>query len=295
MRAAYICVNDLSLTVISPAGDTFKGNVYSSGQSATGGNYDSLNVEECVRRNLPEPGTWVVKVYGRNCPQGPQPFALAAIGEIETAGPPALDVGVSAIVAPVDTVDSGVTIAPVVVVTNYGTAEADFTVRLYIGADYEDDADVFLEVGEEDTVEFVDWDALELGAFAVRCTTELDGDEQPGNDLMLDSVCVTAPVGIETETKLPRAFALERAVPSPFGRNTTIRYAIPRQTAATLSVYSATGALVRTLADGARQPGYYSAVWNGRDDSGRLVPSGIYLYRLEAGSYSATGKVLLSR
>jgi flagellar hook assembly protein FlgD len=56
-----------------------------------------------------------------------------------------------------------------------------------------------------------------------------------------------------------------------------------------------TGALVRTLQDGALKPGYYSATWNGRDGFGRLVASGIYLYRLEAGNYSATGKVLLSR
>jgi flagellar hook assembly protein FlgD len=64
---------------------------------------------------------------------------------------------------------------------------------------------------------------------------------------------------------------------------------------ARLSVYSAAGALVRTLQDGNIEPGYYSAIWNGRDGSGRLVASGIYLYRLEAGNYSATGKVLLSR
>jgi len=57
----------------------------------------------------------------------------------------------------------------------------------------------------------------------------------------------------------------------------------------------ASGALVRTLQDGALKPGYYSAAWNGRDGSGRLLSSGIYLYRLEAGNYSATGKVLLSR
>jgi flagellar hook assembly protein FlgD len=70
---------------------------------------------------------------------------------------------------------------------------------------------------------------------------------------------------------------------------------VPRLTSATLAVYSATGALVRTLQDGTLKPGYYATVWNGRDATGRLVPSGIYLYRLEATGYSATGKVLLGR
>jgi len=75
-------VNDLHLTVTDPSNNVYKGNVYSSGQSVTGGSYDLLNVEECVRRNSPQTGAWTVRVEGNNCPYGPQPFAIVVNGDI---------------------------------------------------------------------------------------------------------------------------------------------------------------------------------------------------------------------
>ncbi|MEW6743656.1 MAG: S8 family serine peptidase [Planctomycetota bacterium] len=72
-------INNLDLTVTGPTG-TYKGNVFSGGQSVTGGSYDSLNVEEVVRLNNPAAGTYTVRVGGTNVPHGPQPFALASTG-----------------------------------------------------------------------------------------------------------------------------------------------------------------------------------------------------------------------
>ncbi len=74
-------VNDLNLTVTSPDGSTYKGNVYSGGQSMTGGAYDFKNVEECLRRSAPTAGAWTISVRGQNVPQGVhQPFALVSSG-----------------------------------------------------------------------------------------------------------------------------------------------------------------------------------------------------------------------
>jgi hypothetical protein len=75
-------INDLNLTVTDPSANQYRGNVYSGGQSTTGGSYDSLNVEECVRINTPATGTWTVRVDALNCPQGPQPFAIVVTGDI---------------------------------------------------------------------------------------------------------------------------------------------------------------------------------------------------------------------
>jgi hypothetical protein len=293
MRASYVCVNDLDLTVYSPTGTPYKGNVYSGGQSVTGGTSDSLNVEECTRINSPEVGGWSIVVKARNAPQGPQPFALAVIGVLGEAA--FHDVATTFIIAPADSVDSGDVVTPMAEVRNVGTFDENFSVRLTIGAGYVDSVALTLGAGGVDTVSFANWDATTLGTFAVTCSTELAGDVSSGNDAKRDSVVVRLDAGIEEGKGLPRVFSLDRAAPNPFGGATTIRYAIPRMTPAKLSVYSATGALVRTLQEGTLKPGYYSATWNGRDGFGRLVPSGIYLYRLEAGSYSATGKVLLSR
>jgi hypothetical protein len=192
-------------------------------------------------------------------------------------------------------VDSGATVTPLARVRNYGTSRETFSVRLTIGADYSDSVQLTLPAGGVDTVSFADWDASTLGTFGATCSTGLAGDVNPGNDAARESVFVRSLYGIEEGGDLPVVFSLDRAAPNPFGGMTTIRYALPRLTTVRLSIYSATGALARTLRQGVLKPGYYSAAWDGRDGLGRLVPSGVYLYRLQAGCYSATGKVLLSR
>lgn len=74
-------VNNLDLTVTAPGGELFRGNVYSGGQSNTGGSSDTRNVEECVRRSNPATGDWTITVRAANVPQGGrQPFALVATG-----------------------------------------------------------------------------------------------------------------------------------------------------------------------------------------------------------------------
>lgn len=83
--SAIKLVNNLNLLVTDPANNEYRGSVYSAGQSITGGSYDSLNVEECVRIDAPAPGNWTVRVSAPNCPYGPQPFALVVTAEL--AGP----------------------------------------------------------------------------------------------------------------------------------------------------------------------------------------------------------------
>lgn len=86
MRAAITLVNNLDLTVTDPGGTLYRGNVWSGGQSITGGTYDSINVEECTRRNAPATGIWTIKVKAKNVPRGPQPFALAVTGGFPMLG-----------------------------------------------------------------------------------------------------------------------------------------------------------------------------------------------------------------
>ena len=72
--------NNLDLTVTAPGGAQYKGNVFSGGQSATGGSHDIRNVEEVVRLNAPPTGAYTVTVDGTNVPHAPQPFALVVTG-----------------------------------------------------------------------------------------------------------------------------------------------------------------------------------------------------------------------
>ncbi|MCX7995697.1 MAG: S8 family serine peptidase, partial [candidate division WOR-3 bacterium] len=81
--ATRTLVNNLDLRVRNPSGTYYWGNVYSGGQSATGGSRDTLNVEENFRLNSPTTGVWTAWVVGRNVPTGArQPYAIVITGDI---------------------------------------------------------------------------------------------------------------------------------------------------------------------------------------------------------------------
>lgn len=85
-----------------------------------------------------------------------------------------------------------------------------------------------------------------------------------------------------------------RSCPNPFKAATVIWYDLPESGGAvTLHVYDLGGRLVRTLVDRAQTGGEKSVTWDGRDNRGRRVASGVYFYRLEAPGYELTGKTVL--
>lgn len=83
--AAFNLVNDLDLEVSGPDG-TFRGNVFTGGQSATGGAADRRNNVEQVLRNSPTAGLWTITLRSFTVPQGPQPFALVVTGAVGLCG-----------------------------------------------------------------------------------------------------------------------------------------------------------------------------------------------------------------
>ena len=94
---------------------------------------------------------------------------------------------------------------------------------------------------------------------------------------------------------LPKAYALSQNKPNPFNPSTMISYAVPEgsQDQVTLKVYDLRGRLVRTLVDKVVGAGSYSVLWDGADENGRKVSSGVYLYRLKAGAFIQTRKMVL--
>jgi hypothetical protein len=93
---------------------------------------------------------------------------------------------------------------------------------------------------------------------------------------------------------IPQTFGLYPNVPNPFNPTTSIRYDVaPGGGVVTLRIYDVTGRLVRTLVDGPQPAGQKSVTWNGRDNQGRGVASGIYFYRLQASGYEKTLKMVL--
>jgi Secretion system C-terminal sorting domain len=97
--------------------------------------------------------------------------------------------------------------------------------------------------------------------------------------------------GIESERlseEIPVEYALEVNYPNPFNPSTRIEYALPEVGHVRLDVFDMLGRLVTTLIDSVQPPGQYGVTF----DSGRL-PSGVYLYRMTAGSFVQTNRMLL--
>ncbi len=96
-----------------------------------------------------------------------------------------------------------------------------------------------------------------------------------------------------TGKTLPKEYRLYSCYPNPFNPTTTIRYDLPNDGHVKLLVYDLQGRLMRTLVSEQREAGYQSVIWDGRDDNGSMLPSGMYFYQLSAGSFSQVKKMAL--
>jgi len=101
------------------------------------------------------------------------------------------------------------------------------------------------------------------------------------------------PEQLNGDPQVAEGFALEQNYPNPFNPTTTIRFRIPEDARVKLEVFNLLGQKVRTLVDAQRSAGVTSVNWDGRNGSGAQVSSGIYFYRLEAGSLVQSRQMLL--
>jgi len=104
---------------------------------------------------------------------------------------------------------------------------------------------------------------------------------------------VGAPTGVDDELGTPVTYVLRGVSPNPFNPVTTVAYGVPSDAHVRLVVYNVAGRQVRTLVDGEVDPGYHSVVWDGRDDRGVEVGSGVYFCRMEAEGFDDSTKMVL--
>ena len=128
------------------------------------------------------------------------------------------------------------------------------------------------------------------GLFGVKLTISGPG----GSDTVHKSGLILAawPSGVYEEQEQPRSFRLFHNYPNPFNDKTVIMYEIPHPVDIGLRVYDIGGKYITTLAEGYRDIGRYREAWNGRDDKGYPVASGVYIIHLTSVDYSQTQKVL---
>jgi hypothetical protein len=111
---------------------------------------------------------------------------------------------------------------------------------------------------------------------------------------LIDFMMARIPTDVDNHPDaLPLEFSLDQNFPNPFNPATTIKLTLPRRTRVELDVYNILGQNVRTLLDKEMDVGSYDIVWDGRDKFDRQVASGIYFYRIKAGDYSKTRKMVL--
>ncbi|MFQ6009174.1 MAG: FlgD immunoglobulin-like domain containing protein, partial [Candidatus Zixiibacteriota bacterium] len=97
----------------------------------------------------------------------------------------------------------------------------------------------------------------------------------------------------KTETGLPAAFKLSQNYPNPFNPETRIEFTLPRASHVTIEIYNILGRKVKTLVNQRLSAGNKAVTWDGTDDDGSLVSSGVYLYRIKAGDFVEAKKMVL--
>jgi hypothetical protein len=116
-------------------------------------------------------------------------------------------------------------------------------------------------------------------------TIEISSDGQPYWKYSIGSPLTG--IGTENESRVTR-FVLSQNYPNPFNPSTTISYDLPKSANVSLTIYNTLGQLVATLVDERKMAGSYQVSWNAS-----YVPSGIYFYRLQAGEFVETKKLVL--
>ncbi len=92
---------------------------------------------------------------------------------------------------------------------------------------------------------------------------------------------------------MPEGFGLLQNYPNPFNPQTEIAYSLPEGSNVKLEIYNVLGQKVKVLVDEYQSAGTKKVVWDGRNENGEKVSSGIYFYRLDAGNYVQTKKMSL--
>ncbi|RMD86124.1 MAG: T9SS C-terminal target domain-containing protein, partial [Calditrichaeota bacterium] len=100
-------------------------------------------------------------------------------------------------------------------------------------------------------------------------------------------------VVIQPPEQIPQTVAVYQNYPNPFNPETIILYQLPRDEIVQIVIYDILGRMITTLINKKMKSGYYKIKWNGRDATGRRVPSGIYFYKFKAGAYERVMKMML--
>ena len=105
------------------------------------------------------------------------------------------------------------------------------------------------------------------------------------------------PTSVQSEqnTAIPTTFKLEQNFPNPFNPRTTINYQLPRNTKVSLRIYNLNGQMIKSLVNSKQTMGSYAVTWDGKDEYGKQVASGLYIYAIKTKEFEQKRKMLFVR
>ncbi|MBN1352071.1 T9SS type A sorting domain-containing protein [candidate division KSB1 bacterium] len=132
--------------------------------------------------------------------------------------------------------------------------------------------------------------------YPVRFTSETSASaiyRKDGFFVLTECVAQTSLTAVDAAShSIPTEFRLLQNYPNPFNPATVIRYELPEAINVTIEIYNHLGQRIRTLVQREQPAGIHQCAWDGRNESGKTVPSGVYFYRLQSKVFSATKKML---
>jgi len=105
----------------------------------------------------------------------------------------------------------------------------------------------------------------------------------------------TTGIGDGSTASLPTEFGLKQNYPNPFNPQTNIDFMVPQTSNVTIEIFNILGQKVRSLLSEEKAAGTYSVRWDGANENGQNVPSGVYFYRMVAGDFAQTNKMIMLR
>jgi PKD repeat protein len=126
----------------------------------------------------------------------------------------------------------------------------------------------------------------QVGDYSVRLV--VSNGNSADTLIRTDYISVSSVTSVKGENQLPAEFSLSQNYPNPFNPSTVIKYSVAEETLVTLKVYNILGTELVTLVNEKKTPGFYELNFGGEK-----LPSGVYVYRIEAGSYTSSKKMLL--
>ena len=163
--------------------------------------------------------------------------------------------------------------------------------------------DIFTSPFPEGTEVFagdIDWEEVEIDLSVYSGTAQLrfvmgSAGMITGEGWYIDDVYYTNPTGISDSSIVPAVTSLYGNYPNPFNPSTTISYSLSNDTHVNIEIYNMKGQKVKTIKNEQQSAGDHIVVWNGKDDNGKHTASGVYFYKMRAGKFTQTKKMILMK